>query len=438
MKQTRKDELIGCFPITPPEIIADMKEGDIFGRSRAANFCVFLTNGHELFVRCYHKYSRSNEIRESQRYVFAKDGFCRYGLNDEGKWKAMSFREPVFYTGAYYTDNSYIILNAEAINNSDMRYSRVFEWSNSSVGVISFLRLYCKHPNIEYLIESGYGELISVSFDYYYHSNPVDVYGGIDLKSNDLRKMLRLTRTEFKLLQGHEDMFNLYIKYRICREQLPGLKSEELLEIADSPFYAYELINCSKAAGTTIMRMFRYLTENNISAVIYRDYIDQCRKLGYDMHDTAIGLPHDLLAVHERYSEIIKYRQSEQDKQEFAKWFDVRKIFEYETDELILRQPKCPDEIIEEGKALHHCVGSYASRHSQGKTNIFFIRKKSDPITPYYTIEVSNTYHIVQCYGYKNNKNCEKPDEIKAFEQEYQQYLEELKHEQQRNKRKSA
>ena len=264
------------------------------------------------------------------------------------------------------------------------------------------------------------------------------IISSLEGKSNDLRKMLRLTRTEFKLLQGHENIYNLYIKYRSCREQLPGLKPEELLEIADSPFYAYELITASKAAGTTIMRMFRYLTENNISAVIYRDYIEQCRKLGYDMHDTAIGLPHDLLAVHERYSEIIKYRQSEQDKQEFAKWFDVRKIFEFETDELILRQPQCPDEIIEEGKALHHCVGSYASRHSQGKTNIFFIRKKSDPITPYYTIEVSNTYHIVQCYGYKNNKNCEKPDEIKAFEQEYQQYLEELKHEQQRTKRKSA
>lgn len=428
MKQARKDELIGCFPITPPEVIADMKEGDIFGRSRAANFCVFLANGKELFVRCYHKYSRSNEIRESQRYVFAKDGFVRYGRNDKGEWKAMSFREPVFYTGAYYTDNSYVILNAEAVYNSDMRYSRVFEWTNSSVGIISFLRLYCKFPNIEYLIESGYGELISVSFDYYYHSNPVDVYGGIDLKSNDLRKMLRLTRTEFKLLQGHEDMYNLYIKYRICREQLPRLKPEELLEIADSPFYANDLITASQAAGTTVMRMFHYLTDNNLSFVIYRDYIEQCRKLGYDMHDTAIGLPHDLLAAHERFSQIIMYEKAEKAKREFTKWFEKRKIFEYETDTLILRQPLCYEEIIAEGRALCHCVGGYAERHSEGKTNIFFIRKKSEPLKPYYTIEVA-AYHIVQCYGYKNNRTIAKPDEIKAFEQEYQKYLEELKYE---------
>lgn len=437
MRQARKEELLGCFPSTPGDIINTMREGDIFGRSRAANFCVFLANGKELFVRCYHKYSRSNEIRESQRYVFAKDGFVRYGRNDKGEWKAMQFREPVFYTGAYYTDNSYVILNAEAINNSDMRYSRVFEWTNSSIGIISFLRLYCKFPNIEYLIESGYGELISVSFDYYYHSNPVDVYGGIDLKSNDLRKMLRLTRTEFKLLQGHEDMYNLYIKYRICREQLPGLKPEELLEIADSPFYANDLITASQAAGTTVMRMFHYLTDNNLSFVIYRDYIDQCRKLGYDMHDTAIGLPHDLLAAHERFSQIIMYEKAEKAKREFTKWFEKRKIFEYETDTLILRQPLCYEEIIAEGRALCHCVGGYAERHSEGKTNIFFIRKKSEPLKPYYTIEVA-AYHIVQCYGYKNNRTIAKPDEIKAFEQEYQQYLEELKHEHERVRVKSA
>ncbi len=434
MKQARKEELLGCFPPTPRDIISTMKEGDIFGRSRAANFCVFLTYGKELFIRCYHKYSRSNEIRESQRYVFAKDGFVRYGRDDKGVWKPMRFREPVFYIGAYYTDNTYVVLNAEAVNNSDMKYSRVLEWTKSSAGIISFLRLYYKHPNIEYLIESGYRDLIWPSYTYYGHLQGVEVHAGIDLKSNNLRKMLKLSRTEFNLLQGHE---NLYTKFCCIREQLPDLKPEELFEITNSTFYANELINYSQAAGTTIMRMFRYLTENNISAVIYRDYIDQCRKLGYDMHDTAIGLPHDLLAAHERFSQIINYEKAEKAKREFAKWFEKRKIFEYETDTLILRQPLCYEEIIAEGRALCHCVGGYAERHSEGKTNIFFIRKKSEPLKPYYTIEVA-AYHIVQCYGYKNNRTIAKPDEIKAFEQEYQKYLEELKHEQQRVRVKSA
>ncbi len=417
----------------PSEILENMKHGDIFGKARSMNFCVFLTNGHELFVRCYHKYSRSCDITESQRYVFAKDGFARYGWSKDKGWHSMAFREPAFYSAPYYTDKSYTILNADSINRSDMRYSRLFEWTASSAGAISYLRLYCKHPNIEYLIESGYKDLISLSYSCYDDLRSVEVFAGVNLKSNDLLKMLQLTRTEFKLLQGHE---NLYTRYRVFKDQLPELKPEERFEIADSIYYAYDLITFSRAAGTTVMRMFRYLNDHGLSDVIYRDYIDQCRKLGYDIHDTAIGLPHDLLTAHERFSQIIKYQECEKDKQEFAKRIEARKVFEYESGDLILRQPQCYEEIIEEGKALCHCVGGYAARHSQGETNIFFIRKKSEPLKPYYTIEVSNNFKIVQCYGYKNNRTIAKPDEIKAFEQEYQSYLEELKHE--RNNIKSA
>lgn len=437
MKKKRKDELISMFPSVPSGIAADMKNGDIFGASRAANFCVFLTYGKELFVRCYHKYSRSKDVREVQRYVFAKDGFVRYGVNSKNEWRAMRFREPVFYNCPFGHNNAYTILNVEAIFNSDMRYSRVFEWGeNSSACVISYLCLYCKHPNIEYLVESGYGSLIYIQTDYYGTMEKVGVSVGGNLKSNDLLKMLGLTKSEFKLLRGNE---NLYQKYLITREQLPKLRPEEAFEIARSSFYAYdELIRFSDVVGSSVMRMYRYLSENNISAVIYRDHIDQCQKLGYNMHDTSISFPKDFHEMHERCSQIIKHKVSEENRKAFESLMKARLVFEYEADTLILRQPTSPDEIIAEGKALHHCVGGYAERHAKGKTNIFFIRKKADPDTPFFTIEVSNNFEIVQCHGYKNDKDTPKPEEIKIFEAEYQKYLEELRHERERIKVKSA
>lgn len=438
MKKERKKALIGQFPTVPSGILEDMKEGDIFGRTHAANFCVFLTEGHELFVRCYHKYSRSNAITESQRYVFAKDGFVRYGTDRKGNWKAMKFHEPVFYTAPYYSDNGYTILNTEAILNSDMRYCRLTEWSNSSACAISYLRLYCKHPNIEYLVESGYRHLIEVTeASTGWSSRPVlTVAGGLDLKSNDLLKILRLNRSEFKLLQGHE---KYYLRYIMTREQLPCLKEEELFLLArDIDYYANELIAFAKSAGTSVMRIYRYLSGNKIRSGDYRDYIGQCVELGYNMRDTSIGMPHDFFAAHERCSKIIKIRQSEEDKAAFIERMEERLSFEYETDTLLLRQPESMDEIVAEGKALHHCVGGYALRHAYGKTNIFFIRKKSDPDTPYYTIEVSNSFTIIQCRGFRNDTTRPKPNEVKAFEQEYQQYLEELKHEHERVRVKSA
>ena len=55
-----------------------------------------------------------------------------------------------------------------------------------------------------------------------------------------------------------------------------------------------------------------------------------------------------------------------------------------------------------------------------------FFRKISEPDRPYFTVEVSNDYRIIQCHGYKNDKNG-KPPEITEFEEQYQKYLEGLK-----------
>ena len=78
-------------------------------------------------------------------------------------------------------------------------------------------------------------------------------------------------------------------------------------------------------------------------------------------------------------------------------------MLEFATDEYFIRQPDSTDEIVVEGQKLSHCVGGYAERHATGKLTIMFLRQKSAPDEPYYTMEVSNDYKIVQCRGYKNN-----------------------------------
>lgn len=66
--------------------------------------------------------------------------------------------------------------------------------------------------------------------------------------------------------------------------------------------------------------------------------------------------------------------------------------------------PKNAESIIKEGKDLRICVGGYASRHCNGVTTILFIRKPSDPGKSWFTIEIDNADHIVQCHGFKNEQ----------------------------------
>lgn len=85
---------------------------------------------------------------------------------------------------------------------------------------------------------------------------------------------------------------------------------------------------------------------------------------------------------------------------------------------------------MNEGKALSHCVGGYADRHAKGVLTILFIRKNGDLDTPFYTMEVSVDYHIVQCRGYRNNlADNPKPEEMKEFEEKYAAYLQQIKEE---------
>jgi hypothetical protein len=74
---------------------------------------------------------------------------------------------------------------------------------------------------------------------------------------------------------------------------------------------------------------------------------------------------------------------------------------------LVIMAPKDADELIKEGQALHHCVGTYIKRIAEGQTVVLFIRKAEAPEEPYCTMEVANG-KIIQCRGKNNADMTEK------------------------------
>jgi hypothetical protein len=78
-----------------------------------------------------------------------------------------------------------------------------------------------------------------------------------------------------------------------------------------------------------------------------------------------------------------------------------RKKYEYEDDNYIIRLPNNGTEIVTEGSKQRICIGGYVSSHSLGNTNLFFIRRKSEPDIPFYAIEMKNGV-VIQIHGYCN------------------------------------
>lgn len=81
-------------------------------------------------------------------------------------------------------------------------------------------------------------------------------------------------------------------------------------------------------------------------------------------------------------------KQEERRRKDNKLKLEFRQQLNYEDENYLIRLPVDGDEIQQEGLTLHHCVGGYAYSHESGATTIMFLRKKSEPDKPFYTIEV--------------------------------------------------
>ncbi len=74
---------------------------------------------------------------------------------------------------------------------------------------------------------------------------------------------------------------------------------------------------------------------------------------------------------------------------------------EFDLGDYILRHPKDVKELEHEGRELQHCVATYLDRIISKDTDVMFLRKKSEPDKPFFTVEIQNK-RIVQVRTFKN------------------------------------
>ena len=55
---------------------------------------------------------------------------------------------------------------------------------------------------------------------------------------------------------------------------------------------------------------------------------------------------------------------------------------------ICIRPVHTEEELMDEGAALHHCVGGYGETVASGRSSIFFIRRADAPEKPWYTLQV--------------------------------------------------
>ena len=118
-------------------------------------------------------------------------------------------------------------------------------------------------------------------------------------------------------------------------------------------------------------------------------------------------------------------RKTEFDNKQMAfNYAEHSKAWEFEFGEFAVVIPTSAQDIVEEGKNMHHCVGSYVNSVVNGDCYICFVRRKNTPNECYITCQVHTNGKIGQYYlAYDRIVNT--ADDL-AFKTAFQNHLNEV------------
>ena len=285
---------------------------------------------------------------------------------------------------------------------------------------VAYLALWRKRPTVENLLMQGCGHLVAEwikteASAYLYHGG-IPKLAAVNWKEKRPAQMLGLDKAELRRLRQEKWDADRLARYKLVRDNgmAPSAEEEKLLETVQ----LHELREISGTVpGADFWRTLRYLKKRCWNWCTLRDYWNMAGQLGWDLADSLVRWPRDLNVAHDRAMREQRHKKDQLLAAGFQKRAAELDRLGFELDGLLIRPCQDQTELVSEGKALHHCVGSYANDHACGKTSILFIRRAEEPNKPYFTLELDEKKLTVR--QNRGLRNCDPPEEVKKFVAEW-------------------
>lgn len=300
-----------------------------------------------------------------------------------------------------------------------------YEEQKRNVNAIDYLDRYKHTPQLEMLVKMGLTGVVDTLMRYQYgivnceSAKRLDLFLGIRkehikqlIESKGDRKLLDVMKVEYHMgAQWTDKQVEQLAETGLDERYIKTITRYMSLQQLLNRISKYAGCEYGSGCSSTIDRI-------EMTASRYADYLNMRVELGYDLNNTVYQYPKNLNNAHEKM--VMESNKREMDKRlEDVKnrfpnirknYRKLRNQFLYEDEKYILRPARSAEEIVMEGRILHHCVGgdNYLSKHDRGETYILMLREKEDTETPYITIEISaKDYRIIQWYG-ANDKQPDK------------------------------
>lgn len=303
---------------------------------------------------------------------------------------------------------------------------------------VAWLRLYQAHPNVEAALIHGLPRVLD---DLLFVRNREDLWEKnkkglpelpeLDWSQTRPAQLFHLTKDELRL--GREQdwgkvFWDLFRHSKAAGEALTGEDIENAFFLGDD--YVGQLVGRGP-----VSKSIRYLLqqcgqwENGWTpepededppadaeapdVQILTDYWDMAERLGWDLSNERVRFPHNLFASHDEAAAQIALLEEKGQAAKFRVRRMVLRKYTFVADGLLIRPAASQQELTDEGNALHHCVSTYGKRHANGKTAIFFIRRKNSPKSSYYTLELDEKELTVR--QNRGLRNCPQTPEVRDF-----------------------
>lgn len=367
----------------------------------------------------------------SAQYRFAKESQEYYKHTPEGCWsperweRRKDVKLPPATSGMwnYYCVPRYqkTVTHPSFLRErgSDLKYANLdmerlqFNTPDNPYGLIEYIYNFLKYPSIEILEKAGFERIVGQRAN-------EEKSRAINWRAKDLRKILGLKPAEIRAFRAQGKYADLReLEWYKNIQRLGYHVPFQQLDILSYFSYKEQIYEIEKYMDFEKAR--KYIVAQKSDCRIYLDYLDECKKLGYDLKNKKVLFPENLQEAHEETSGKIRIQADSKKKEAFKKSTD--KLYgqpEYQEEKLLIRAAQSPEELYRESSKLRHCVRTYVDSVVEGNCAILFIRKTSEPDKPYFTLELSPKGEIIQCRG---DRNCAYPEDVAEFLDRWQKWM---------------
>ncbi|MBX4267153.1 PcfJ domain-containing protein [Clostridium estertheticum] len=314
----------------------------------------------------------------------------------------------------FYTRNLKSILA-----DTKWKYSCMYDYAKEVKFLFAdvFLIEYLKHPTIEYFIKAKLFKFVDDNLSYYNSD-----WNGINFEAKKIKDIFGMDMKLFQQMQrlnlGNKGLTQIK-KVSEMGKTITDLQLKWLdNNLSDFGYFnkMYQLTTANQ-----IIKYVKTQVSSNHSAYnilsAWCDYIVQCRNLEFDLNNTFILYPQNLLEKHEELNLMCEVKKTKKLNDGIKNVFKVvnEKYSFSNKKNLTIRTVANVSELVAEGQKQRHCVGGmgYAGSMAKGDIAIMVIRAIKEPNKSFYTLELNlKTKKVVQCRGFKN---CDMTLEVKKF-----------------------